>query len=169
MTVPNGYHKSREVDRFQALLDTAHSDSAWTVQQAGNLLMDLGARAARSRFLVRDRGGQFTGAFGAVLADRRDRGGEDPAAESFGEPLCRTLGAHRPVQDHRPDAHRRAAACAGVLDEHVVHCNGHRPHRAAILTAPAPCGPPRHGAVTPARFGHTRSPSPLRADLGTRA
>ncbi len=47
---------------------TAHPDGARTVQQARNLLLDLGERAARFRFLVRDRAGQFTGAFDAVLA-----------------------------------------------------------------------------------------------------
>ena len=39
---------------------TTHPDGVWTVQQARNLLMDLGERAARLRFLVRDRAGQFT-------------------------------------------------------------------------------------------------------------
>ena len=42
---------------------TAHPDGAWTVQQARNLLMDLGERVGSFRFVVRDRAGQFTDAF----------------------------------------------------------------------------------------------------------
>src|ERR1017187_8943663 len=47
---------------------TAHPDSPWTPQQIRTRLMDRGHRPADSRFLVRDRAGQFTNSFDAVLA-----------------------------------------------------------------------------------------------------
>ena len=46
---------------------TARPDGASTTQAARNLLMDLGGRTALLKFLIRDRAGQFTSSFDAVL------------------------------------------------------------------------------------------------------
>ena len=46
---------------------TANPDGAWTTQAARNFLMDLGQRTGSVKFLIRDRAGQFTGAFDAVF------------------------------------------------------------------------------------------------------
>ncbi len=91
---------------------TAHSDGAWTVQQARNLLMDLGERAGRFRFLVRDRAGQFTEAFDAVLSAAGIEVAKipprSPAANAYAERWVRAV----PGRGHRPDADRRATAPA---------------------------------------------------------
>ena len=54
--------------RIRILGVTLHPTGEWTAQQARNLLMDLGGQAARMKFMIRDRGSNFT-AFDAVLAD----------------------------------------------------------------------------------------------------
>ena len=48
---------------------TTNPGGPWTVQQIRNLQMDLGDRAAEFKLLIRDRAGQFTTSFDAVLAD----------------------------------------------------------------------------------------------------
>jgi putative transposase len=115
---------------------TAHPDGAWTAQQARNLLMDLGERAAGFWFLVRDRAGQFTDAFDAVLAAAGIEvvkiPPRSPRANAYAERWVRTVRAE--VTDRMLIAgprHLRA-----VLDEYVAHYDQHRPHRARSLRPP---------------------------------
>jgi putative transposase len=58
-------HASR---RIRILGVTQHPTGGWTAQQARNLLMDLGEQAHRVKFMIRDRGSNFTAAFDAAPA-----------------------------------------------------------------------------------------------------
>ena len=115
---------------------TAHPDGAWTVQQARNLLVDLGERTARFRFLIRGRAGQFTEAFDAVLAGAGIEvvkiPPRSPRANAFAERWVRTARAE--VTDRMLIAGSRHLSA--VLDEYVVHYHEHRPHRARNLRPP---------------------------------
>ena len=99
---------------------TANPDGPWTTQQIRNLLMDLGDRAAGFRFLVRDRAGQFTASFDAVLADAGIR---TVLCNVRRELLDRTLVWNQ--------SHLRR-----ILRQYETHRNQHRPHRTLRGAAP---------------------------------
>jgi hypothetical protein len=120
---------------------TSHPTGAWTTQQARNLLIDLAGHATTFRFLVRDRAGQFTASFDAVLAGA---GIETvkipprcPRANCFAERFV--LTARTELTDRIlifGERHLRA-----VLAEYGAHYNGRRPHRAQQLRPPRPDHP----------------------------
>jgi hypothetical protein len=58
-------HATRRIRIFGV---TLHPTGDWTVQQARNLMMDPGEQTHRIKFMIRDRGPDFTSAFDAVLA-----------------------------------------------------------------------------------------------------
>ena len=75
---------------------TAHPDGAWTTQAARNFLMDLGQRAASVKFLIRDRAGQFSSSFDAVLTAEGIRIVASPPQSPKANAICeRIIGTLR--------------------------------------------------------------------------
>jgi len=120
---------------------TANPDGPWTTQQIRNLMMDLGDRAADFRFLVRDRAGQFTASFDAVLTsagiDAVKIPPRSPRANAYAERFV--LTSRTEVTDRMlifGERHLRR-----VLAEYARHHNGRRPHRGRQLRPPRPDHP----------------------------
>jgi putative transposase len=120
---------------------TSHPTGAWTTQQARNLLMDLDDRGDAFRFLVRDRAGQFTTAFDAVMASARINNVKIPPrcprANCFAERFV--LTARTELTDRIlifGEQHLRS-----LLVRYGTHYNGRRPHRALRLLPPHPDHP----------------------------
>ncbi|MDQ3765052.1 MAG: transposase [Actinomycetota bacterium] len=103
--------------------------------------MGLGDRVTQFRFLVRDRAGQFTASFDAVLTDVGIQvvriPPRCPRANCFAERFVRTIKAE--LTDRMLIFNQRHLRV--VLAQYVRHYNGRRPHRARDLRPPQPTHP----------------------------
>ena len=108
---------------------TAHPTGEWTVQQARNLVLTLDERFADIRFLIRDRGSNFTSSFDAVFEASGTTilhtAVQAPRMNAICERLVGTL--RRELLDRLlilGERHLRA-----VLAEYQAHYNTARPHQ----------------------------------------
>jgi transposase InsO family protein len=115
---------------------TANPTGEWTVQQARNLALTLGERFESFRFLIRDRGSNFTRSFDAVFQASGTRilqtAVQAPRMNATCERLLGTL--RRELLDRMlilSEAHLRA-----VLTEYQAHYNTARPHQASPSASP---------------------------------
>jgi putative transposase len=122
--------------RISILGLTLHPTGEWTAQQARNLIMDLGDQAGRAKFMILDRGSNFTTAFNAVLADAGIR----TVLCSIQTPRMNAIierwigGCRRELLDRTliwNQAHLRQ-----ILRQYETHHNQHRPHRSLHGAAP---------------------------------
>jgi transposase InsO family protein len=108
---------------------TEHPTGEWTVQQARNLALALGDRFEDIRFLLRDRGSNFTASFDAVFQATGTRilrtAVQSPRMNATCERLVGTL--RRELLDRvliLSEQHLRA-----ILTEYQAHYNTARPHQ----------------------------------------
>jgi putative transposase len=122
--------------RFSARTVTAHPTAAWTVQQARNMLMDLGERTEDLKFLVRDRDAKYTDGFDAVFTASGMRTITAPVRAPRANAICERwiATARRECTDRILIAGRRHLH--HMLTEYVDHYNTHRPHRALSQRPP---------------------------------
>jgi transposase InsO family protein len=122
--------------RLHILGVTTNPDGPWITQQIRNLLMDLGDRAEDFRFLVRDRAGQFTESFDAVLANVGIEAVKIPPRS----PRANTY-AERFVLTARTEVTGRLLIFGQrhlrtVLAQYEARYNARRPHRSRQLHPP---------------------------------
>ena len=115
---------------------TANPTGEWTVQQARNLALTLGEGFESFRFLIRDRGSNFTCAFDAVFQANGARilrtAVQAPRMNATCERLIGTL--RRELLDRMlvlGEAHLRT-----VLTEYQAHYNCARPHQGIAQRVP---------------------------------
>ena len=100
--------------RVRILGVTLHPTGEWTAQQARNLIMDLGGQAHQVKFMIRDRGSNYTAAFDAALAGAGIRTVLCSVRTPPDERDSRTLDRRMPPRAPGPDPHLEPGpTCAG--------------------------------------------------------
>jgi putative transposase len=142
--------------RVEYVACTTNPDTAWMIQQARNLLMDLDDRGPRLRFLIHDRDTKFSRAFDAVFHSEGIEIVRTPIQGAERERPRRTL-----VGSVRRECLDRLLIFGRGQLEHVLrvyirHFNEQRPHRALDLR------PPNGGSGTDRRPTATLHPLQVR-------
>ena len=116
---------------------TSHPTGEWTVQQARNLALTLDQQFDAIRFLIHDRGSNFTASFDAVFEATGARilrsAVQAPRMNAICERLVGTL--RRELLD-RVLILGEAHLCA-VLTDYQAHYNTARPHQGIAQRVPA--------------------------------
>jgi putative transposase len=137
---------------------TANPNGAWVTQQARNLLLVLGERGRRLRFVLRDRDAKFSRTFDDVFCAEGAEGlltpVRAPNANAHAERWIRTVRAE--CLDWLLIVGR--GHLEQVLRVYIQHYNAHRPHRALCLEPPNP-------AARPTLIGNGRPTQVRRRDL----
>ncbi len=126
-------HGSR---RIRVLGATAHPTTAWVVQAAKNLVMDLEDAGCRARYMIRDRDGKFPAMFDCILADA----GVDVVHSGIRMPRMNSI-MERWIQTCRRELLDRTLIWN---QRHLLHAlreferfyNGHRPHQGIANARP---------------------------------
>jgi putative transposase len=124
--------------RIEYLACTSNPNTAWMLQQARNLLMELDECDRQLRFLIHDRDAKFPRAFDALLASENIEVIRTPVqAPNANAHIERWIGTlRRECLDRVLILGRRQLE--HVLRVYVDHYNRKRPHRALDLHPPDP-------------------------------
>jgi putative transposase len=122
--------------QIEYLACTSRPNTAWMLQQARNLVMDLDDRERRARFLIHDRDAKFPSAFDAVLTSEKITVIRTPVrAPNANAHMERWVGSvRRECLDRLLIVGRRQLE--HVLRVYARHHNSQRPHRALGLRPP---------------------------------